>query len=46
MGMVINMAMDMGTNMGMAMDMGTNMGMAMVWTIAKKIDKNIGYEKF
>ena len=44
--MVINMAMDMGTNMGMAMDMGTNMGMAMVWTIAKKIDKNIGYEKF
>jgi hypothetical protein len=20
--------------------------MAMVWTIAKKIDKNIGYEKF
>lgn len=44
MGMVINMAMDMGTNMGMAM--GTNMGMAMVWTIAKKIDKNIGYEKF
>lgn len=36
MGMVINMA----------MDMGTNIGMAMVWTIAKKIDKNIGYEKF
>ena len=44
MGMVINMAMDMVINM--AMDMGTNMGMAMVWTIAKKIDKNIGYEKF
>lgn len=36
------MAMDINT----AMDMGTNMGMAMVWTIAKKIDKNIGYEKF
>ena len=44
MGMVINMAMGMVINM--AMDMGTNMGMAMVWTIAKKIDKNIGYEKF
>lgn len=44
------MAMDINTAMAMdintAMDMGTNMGMAMVWTIAKKIDKNIGYEKF
>ena len=36
MGMVINKA----------IDRGTNKGMAMVWTIAKKIDKNIGYEKF
>lgn len=25
----------------MVMDMDTSMGMVMVWTIAKKIDKNI-----